>query len=57
MEVNWCCSSQDIISSYLTGSQFIGGIAGKKWGDFLQEGGGCSCYIKNKPKSEIFNGI
>ena len=57
MEVNSCCSSQHIISSYLTGSQFLGGLAGKKWGDIFQEGGGCSVYIKNKLKSEIFIGI
>ena len=38
----------------LTGSQFLQGVAGKKWGDFFQ-GGGCSFYIKNELKSEIFN--
>ena len=32
----------------LAGSQFLEG------GDFFQRGGGCSFYIKNKLKSEIF---
>ena len=35
----------------LTGSQRV--VAGKDRGDFFQ--GGCSFYIKNKLKSEIFN--
>ena len=32
-------------------------VAGKGWGDFFRgrKGGGCSFYIKNKLKSEIFN--
>ena len=33
----------------LTGSQFLEG------GDFFEGGGGCSFYIKNKLKSQIFN--
>ena len=34
-------------------STFRGGVARKEGGDFFQ--GGCSCHIKNKLKSEIFN--
>ena len=30
-------------------------VAEKDRGDFFQGGGGCSFYIKNKLKSEIFN--
>ena len=37
----------------LTGSQFLEGVAGKEVGDLFQEG--CSFYIENKLKSEIFN--
>ena len=36
----------------LTGSQFLEGVAGKEVGDLFQEG--CSFYIENKLKSEIF---
>ena len=34
-------------------SLLIGGLLGKKWWPFTE---GCSFYIKNKLKSEIFNG-
>ena len=37
----------------LVGSQFLEEGCWKKWGDFFL--GGCSFYIKNKLKSEIFN--
>ena len=39
------------VSPQISGSQKV--VAGKDRGDFLQ--GGCSFYIKNKPKSEICN--
>ena len=38
----------------LVESQFLEGVAGKEGDDFFQ-GKGCSFYIKNKLKSEIFN--
>ena len=38
-----------------TGPQHLEGVAGKEGGEFFQGGGGCSFYIQNKPKSEIFN--
>ena len=38
---------------HLTGSHFLGGSFGKEGGEIFQEG--CSFYIKNKPKPEIFN--
>ena len=37
----------------MAGSQFLKGVTGKEWGDFFQRG--CSFYIKNKLKSEIYN--
>ena len=37
----------------VTRSQFLEGVAGKERGDFFS--GGCSFYIKNKLKSQIFN--
>ena len=37
----------------LTGSQLLEGAVGKEVGDFFH--GGCSFYIKNNLKSEIFN--
>ena len=36
-----------------TGSQFLDGVTGKEGDDFFQWG--CSFYIKNELKSEIFN--
>ena len=39
------------LSPQISGSQKV--VAGKDRGDFFQ--GGCSFYIKNKLKSEIFN--
>ena len=39
------------LSSQISGSQRV--VAGKDRGDFFQEG--CSFYIKNKLKCEIFN--
>ena len=39
------------VSPQISGSQKV--VDGKDRGDFLQ--GGCSFYIKNKPKSEISN--
>ena len=37
----------------LTRPEFLEGLAGKEARDFFQ--GGCSFYVKNKLKSEIFN--
>ena len=37
----------------LTRSQFLEGDCWEREGDFFQ--GGCSFYLKNKLKSEIFN--
>ena len=37
----------------MTGSQFLEGGCWERGGDFFQEG--CSFYIKNKLKSQIFN--
>ena len=53
LEGGWA-SYQIFKEGGLTGSQ---GVAGKEGGDFFRGvgGGGCSCYIKNKLKSEIFN--
>ena len=43
----------------LTGSQFLERVGGKEGGDFFQGAGGsgvgCSFYIKNKLKSQVFN--
>ena len=38
---------------HLTGSHFLGGSFGKEGGEIFQKG--CSFYIKNKLKPEIFN--
>ena len=42
-------------ASKLTGTQFLEGVNLERGGDFFQRGGGCSFYVKNKLKSEIFN--
>ena len=43
----------------LTGSQFLEEVGGKEKGDFFQGAGGravgCSFFIKNKLKSQVFN--